>query len=119
MRYQQLFPITGTLNGTWAQLSAGVELSAGFLHMHPPPDADDDGVPDAKDRCPGTPAGTEINDVGCPQSRVKTPPPRCSDTDLDGVCDGGDRCDGTPLGTKVDKFGCPLEPEEPDADPAP
>ena len=76
-RYQQLFPFTGALNGSWAQLSAGAEISLGFYSMHPDPDADDDGVPDARDRCPGTKDGTTVNAAGCPQERVTTPPPRC------------------------------------------
>ncbi len=28
-------------------------------------DADGDGVPDDRDRCPGTPAGANVNQVGC------------------------------------------------------
>lgn len=36
----------------------------------PPPaaplDSDGDGVPNKDDRCPGTPAGTEVDEVGCP-----------------------------------------------------
>lgn len=31
-----------------------------------PLDSDGDGVPDESDRCPGTPAGTEVDEVGCP-----------------------------------------------------
>ncbi len=33
----------------------------------PPKDSDGDGVIDAKDECPGTPAGVKVNDVGCPE----------------------------------------------------
>lgn len=33
----------------------------------PPKDTDGDGVIDANDECPGTPAGVEVNDVGCPK----------------------------------------------------
>src|SRR3546814_17148338 len=36
-----------------------------------PIDSDGDGVPDDKDQCPDTPAGPQVNDVGCP-----LPPPR-------------------------------------------
>jgi OOP family OmpA-OmpF porin len=32
----------------------------------PPADADHDGVPDTADKCPGTPAGTKVDSVGCP-----------------------------------------------------
>jgi OOP family OmpA-OmpF porin len=30
-----------------------------------PPDSDGDGVADDKDQCPNTPAGAEVNEVGC------------------------------------------------------
>ena len=33
----------------------------------PPKDSDGDGVIDAKDECPGTPAGVKVNSVGCPE----------------------------------------------------
>ena len=33
----------------------------------PPKDTDGDGVIDPNDQCPGTPAGVEVNDVGCPK----------------------------------------------------
>jgi OOP family OmpA-OmpF porin len=33
----------------------------------PPKDSDGDGVIDAKDECPGTPAGVKVNEVGCPE----------------------------------------------------
>lgn len=38
-------------------------------NVPPPPDSDDDGVPDADDLCPGTPEGTQVDANGCP------PPP--------------------------------------------
>jgi OOP family OmpA-OmpF porin len=63
-----------------------------------PGDADGDGVADAKDTCPGTPAGAIVDMNGCPK-----------DSDGDGVPDGLDRCDGTPRGVKVDAKGCPLD----------
>ncbi|WP_353253212.1 OmpA family protein [Salinisphaera sp. PC39] len=34
-----------------------------------PLDSDGDGVPDESDRCPGTPAGTEVDEVGCPAEK--------------------------------------------------
>ena len=40
----------------------------------PPADSDGDGVPDEKDQCPGTPPGTQVNEVGCP---LPPPPPPC------------------------------------------
>ncbi len=64
----------------------------------PPPDMDADGVPDKKDKCPGTPFGAVVDERGCP-----------IDTDGDGVYDGLDRCTGTPSGAEVDGSGCPKD----------
>jgi len=44
-------------------------------------DADDDGVINISDDCPGTPAGTHVEATGCP------------DTDEDGIKDDDDTCD--------------------------
>ena len=63
-----------------------------------PSDADGDGVFDANDRCPGTPAGVVVDAFGCPV-----------DTDKDGVADYQDRCPATPSGVAVDPFGCPVD----------
>ena len=60
------------------------------------PDADRDGVPNRRDRCPNTPLGAMTDSTGCP-----------TDFDGDGVFDGIDRCPTTPPGTQVDRFGCP------------
>ena len=54
-------------------------------------DSDGDGVGDAMDKCPGTPAGVKVDAVGCPL-----------DSDKDGVPDYLDKCPGTPAGVKVD-----------------
>jgi OOP family OmpA-OmpF porin len=62
----------------------------------PAPDSDGDGVPDARDKCPGTPAGVSVDKNGCPL-----------DTDKDGVADYLDKCPDTPAGVSVDKNGCP------------
>ena len=61
----------------------GVEnrSETGQLHAHkglcttqpPPPDADQDGVPDDLDLCPDTPLGTTVDASGCPVA----PPPGC------------------------------------------
>lgn len=64
----------------------------------PAPDADGDGVPDARDECPHTPAGVPVDGVGCPR-----------DSDEDGVTDDKDRCPRTPAGTMVNEEGCPVE----------
>ena len=58
-------------------------------------DADGDGVPDSKDRCPNTPRGAVVDANGCPR-----------DSDGDGVPDYKDNCPGTPRGAKVDARGC-------------
>ncbi|MGV6825962.1 MAG: OmpA family protein [bacterium] len=61
------------------------------------PDADGDGVPDATDQCPGTPAGVSVDKFGCEV-----------DGDSDGVVDRNDRCPNTPPNTKVDSVGCTI-----------
>ncbi|MFO7593433.1 MAG: OmpA family protein [Pseudomonadota bacterium] len=61
-------------------------------------DSDGDGVPDSRDRCPGTPAGVRVDATGCPL-----------DSDGDGVADYLDKCPGTPAGVAVDASGCPLD----------
>ncbi|HEX2572128.1 MAG TPA: OmpA family protein [Polyangia bacterium] len=69
----------------------------------PPQDTDEDGIPDAEDRCPfkkGVPApGTKLH--GCPP-----PPP---DSDKDGIIDNDDRCPDVPQGEHPDpeRLGCP------------
>jgi OOP family OmpA-OmpF porin len=61
-------------------------------------DSDGDGVANAMDKCPGTPAGVKVDAAGCPL-----------DSDKDGVPDYLDKCPGTPVGIKVDSNGCPLD----------
>jgi OOP family OmpA-OmpF porin len=61
-------------------------------------DSDGDGVSDCEDKCPGTPAGVEVDANGCP-----------IDSDGDGVPDYLDKCPGTPAGVEVDADGCPLD----------
>jgi outer membrane protein OmpA-like peptidoglycan-associated protein len=61
-------------------------------------DSDGDGVPDDKDRCPGTPAGAKVDAFGCEL-----------DSDKDGVVDRLDKCPDTPAGAKVDANGCELD----------
>lgn len=62
-----------------------------------PQDSDSDGVPDAADRCPGTPAGVPVDQYGCEL-----------DADGDGVIDRLDNCPDTPPDTDVDTMGCPF-----------
>ncbi|HET9482215.1 MAG TPA: thrombospondin type 3 repeat-containing protein [Candidatus Polarisedimenticolia bacterium] len=67
-------------------------------------DADQDGVPDGVDFCPGTPLGFPVADSGC-----------ALDTDADGVPDGADRCPATRSdsgGTIVDGHGCSVRDQK-------
>jgi hypothetical protein len=117
VRFSQQFAIDNTADSpTFKQIAVGVEGSIGFLPVKPEPDSDGDGVPDARDRCPNTHKGEDVNDVGCPylKEQKRAPAPTCSDTDLDGVCDGADECPDTPAGTKVDAHGCPVAEPPPD-----
>ncbi|HNP35285.1 MAG TPA: OmpA family protein [Woeseiaceae bacterium] len=61
-------------------------------------DSDGDGVSDSLDRCPNTPAGTQVDAYGCEL-----------DSDGDGVVDSLDQCPNTPSGVSVDSRGCPLD----------
>lgn len=82
--------------------NVGLQIPFGGARPEPAPvveaDSDGDGVPDGRDRCPGTPAGVRVDGVGCPL-----------DSDGDGVADYLDKCPGTPAGTAVDERGCPLD----------
>jgi outer membrane protein OmpA-like peptidoglycan-associated protein len=88
-------------------------------------DADGDGVPDKRDKCPNTPAGVSVDRAGCPLDTDGDGIPDyldrcpkvagiarlggCPDSDGDGVADIDDRCPGTPAGVTVDGSGCPLD----------
>jgi OOP family OmpA-OmpF porin len=61
-------------------------------------DADNDGVVDSKDQCPGTAAGVAVDENGC-----------ALDSDGDGVADSNDSCPDTPAGVEVDANGCELD----------
>jgi outer membrane protein OmpA-like peptidoglycan-associated protein len=63
-----------------------------------PMDGDNDGVPDGIDQCANTPAGAQVDAKGCPL-----------DADNDGVPDGVDQCANTPAGASVDARGCPAD----------
>jgi len=65
-------------------------------------DSDGDGVVDSKDKCPGTPKGAKVDRHGCHKMKEK-------DSDGDGVVDSKDKCPGTPRGAKVDRNGCELD----------
>jgi OOP family OmpA-OmpF porin len=64
-------------------------------------DSDSDGVLDADDACPATPAGTNVDGRGCDLAAAAP-----LDTDGDGVVDTGDDCPGTAAGVTVDARGC-------------
>jgi OOP family OmpA-OmpF porin len=67
------------------------------------PDSDGDGVYDAVDRCPDTPAGTAVDATGC-----------SNDLDNDGVLNNVDECPQTPAGTEVNARGCALKDSDGD-----
>ena len=60
-----------------------------------PVDSDGDGVVDCKDKCPDTPKGVAVCEMGCPL-----------DTDGDGVYNYLDKCPGTLKGVPVNADGC-------------
>ena len=78
----------------------GITVFMGDVSPYPPPDRDGDGVPDSRDRCPGTPLGRPVDENGC-----EFPP----DDDDDGVENAKDACPATPDGVAVDDRGCPLD----------
>lgn len=68
-----------------------------------PIDKDGDGVPNDKDKCPNTPKGVPVDEIGCPIEK---------DSDGDGVPDSVDTCpDNTPeeISAGVDQNGCPRD----------
>ena len=68
-------------------------------------DSDGDGVLDPNDRCPNSPPGANVDEMGC---QIKMAVKPRVDSDGDGVYDSDDKCPGTPMGLKVDMKGCPL-----------
>ncbi len=77
-------------------LTAGLEFAVSGANEEA--DADEDGVPDRKDSCPGTPFGAIVDENGCH-----------TDQDGDGVPDGLDVCVNTPKGAIIDGHGCPRD----------
>jgi hypothetical protein len=67
-------------------------------------DADNDGVADTKDTCPGTLITDAVDANGCSNAQ--------KDTDGDGIKDNADRCDHTPTGETIDVRGCGLTTEQ-------
>lgn len=105
------------------KVTAGIEIAFGKAK-----DADMDGVSDAKDKCPNTPAGVAVDENGCPIDSDGdgvadyiddcptvaglTSLKGCPDADGDGVADKDDKCPDTPKGEKVDALGCPLDTDK-------
>jgi len=89
--------VDGVLDSRQSNWEAGVGVLWTF-GGGPPPDADGDGVPDRKDKCPQTPRGAVVDFQGCP-----------GDSDFDGVFNGLDKCPETPKGWPVDAQGCPKD----------
>lgn len=78
-----------------------VNPGAPVQHWNVVLDSDGDGVADALDRCPDTPAGAAVDEFGCAAVQ---------DSDGDGVPDSRDMCPDTPPGMPVDEYGCMIAP---------
>jgi outer membrane protein OmpA-like peptidoglycan-associated protein len=87
-------PNVGSRKITFSNFALNVGLSL-MLGSKPIPDSDGDGILNNRDRCANTPAGAQVNDLGCP-----------ADSDGDGVANGIDRCPNTAVGAIVDAIGC-------------
>ena len=91
-------------SGSWAHddllYTVGLSFPLGEKVMPAPmvKDTDGDGVNDAEDKCPATPAGAAVNSYGCEL-----------DSDRDGVVNSKDQCPNTPRGVAVDKNGCKID----------
>lgn len=71
-------------------------------------DTDNDGISNANDQCPDTPAGEEVDENGCSSSQL--------DSDNDGVNDAEDQCPDTPENEEVDANGCSATQTDGDGD---
>lgn len=90
-------------DGNWG-LQAGIGV---LFPKEKPRDSDGDGVPDKLDQCPATPAGTVVDEKGCPVPL---------DDDKDGVVNERDQCPNTPAGETVDANGCSASQKDDDRD---
>lgn len=70
-------------------------VSAAVVPPAQPLDSDGDGIPDDRDKCPGTPRGAVVDASGCDP-----------DPDGDGVRREDDLCPNTPAGVVVNQQGC-------------
>ena len=98
------------------QHTVGLTFNLGQL-----PDQDEDGVPDAKDKCPNTSRDVDVDEHGCPLDDDEDGVPNyqdqcpdqagtvatngCPDADNDGVDDTDDACPDQP--GKPELHGCP------------
>lgn len=59
-------------SSSWAGAGAllGAGFAAGYCWVHGDGDEDGDGVPDSRDKCPGTPKGVQVDANGCPPEPV-------------------------------------------------
>lgn len=92
--------VLGAIESATAAAGAGAAgaLLGGLLCRSSKVDADNDGVDDRYDNCKDTPAGVEVDSLGCP-----------IDSDGDGVPDYLDQCPDTPAGVRVNSEGCPID----------
>ena len=78
-------------------------------------DGDGDGVSDHLDKCPDTPWGSKVDEIGCPKEPVATrlisKKADSLDADKDGVLDPLDKCPQTPQTADVDEKGCWATPD--------
>lgn len=96
------------LSGADKDGNFGLQAGIGVLFpKEKPRDSDGDGVPDKLDQCPATPAGTVVDDKGCPVPL---------DDDKDGVVNERDQCPNTPAGETVDAAGCSASQKDDDRD---
>ena len=95
---------SGTANPLTFKIISNTTITAEFEFI----DADNDGVTDAIDKCPDTPAGTAVNAEGCATSQI--------DSDGDGVTDDKDKCPDTPQGEQVFLNGCSITQNDADGD---
>ncbi|UTX51401.1 PBP1A family penicillin-binding protein [Candidatus Saccharibacteria bacterium TM7i] len=93
--------IGGGTDGTYQEyFKSGTAPSKTCDVPKPPEDSDKDGVNDDRDKCPNTPAGTKVDENGCP---VKT-----DDEGGTNPPDTSDKCQNVPPDVEVDQNGCPV-----------
>lgn len=113
-RSNGLRAVGGGTDGTYEEYFIRGVVPTGTCDVpKPPEDTDKDGVIDENDQCANTPAGTKVDETGCPVEPDKPNKPDKpvvvdpkTDTDGDGVADTDDKCANTPAGAEVDKNGC-------------